>query len=293
MPLKLNVIDEFSTLDTLILGIATDMNAPGTANPKSRFHIKHSSYPTQDAVLNEMDAIERVLLENGVKIFRPQNIKNKTQIFTRDLGFAIGDEFFISSMNENRQPEITGIQYLIDLFDKDKIVDTSTQDGVNIEGGDVIVHNEKVFVGLSGRTNKEGVEFLRKKLEGKKTVMEIQLIVDRNDHEAHALHLDCVFQPLGKNHAIIYEDGIKNPEELYKSINLPDDNIYKVNEWQFVSMFTNVLSISNDTVIIEREFIELKYWLLERGFKVIEVNFRQTSRLSGLLRCATLPLIRK
>jgi N-dimethylarginine dimethylaminohydrolase len=46
-------------------------------------------------------------------------------------------------------------------------------------------------------------------------------------------------------------------------------------------------------VIIEKEFIKLKYWLLEKGFKVVEVSFREVSKLGGLFRCATLPLVRR
>ncbi len=57
-------------------------------------------------------------------------------------------------------------------------------------------------------------------------------------------------------------------------------------------MFPNVLSLGPGRVVIERQFIELRYWLEDRGFQVSEVDFRQISRMGGLLRCATLPLRR-
>ncbi|HEX8516340.1 MAG TPA: arginine deiminase family protein [Bacteroidia bacterium] len=292
MSLKLNINDEVSSLDTVILGIGEDLGGPGSLNPKVKFHLEHDSYPTQSQIQAELNDFQKILIENGVKVFRPVNFKNRIQIFTRDIGFVIGDEFFVSSMIEERQKEIEGIQYLIDLMNPKKIVYTSKQKGVQIEGGDVLVCNDKIFVGQSERTNLQGYRFLKQHLSGRK-VTPVKLVIDKNNHRLHALHLDCVFQPVGDNHAIIYERGIKNLKEFYNVLNLPEANIFKVNKWQFVRMFTNIFSVSKDTVLIEREFIDLKYWLLEQGFKVIEVNYNQVSKLSGLLRCSTLPLTRK
>jgi N-dimethylarginine dimethylaminohydrolase len=293
MAIKLNINDEVSTLDTVILGIAEDVSGPGAVNPKAQFHIELDSYPTQEQLLCQLNSFERALIENGVKVLRPVNFKNKLQIFTRDIGFVIGDEFFVSSMIPARQIELEAIQYIIDLFDPGKVIQTSADKKVEIEGGDVVIRGEHVFVGHSGRTNMAGFRFLQKALKGKKKVIQIELIRDKKDHRLHALHLDCAFQPVGSNHAIVYERGIKNLPALYKALNIPESNIFKTDKWQFTRMFTNILSISKDTVIIEKEFIDLKYWLIEHGFKVIEVNFNQVSKLSGLLRCATLPLIRK
>ncbi|MDF2438874.1 MAG: amidinotransferase [Bacteroidota bacterium] len=292
MAIQLNINDETSTLDTVILGIAVEMGGPGTINPKVEFHLEQDTYPTQDSILEEINHFEKALLENNVKIFKPVNFRNKTQLFTRDLGFVIGDEFFVSNITDTRKKEIEGIEYLLELIDPAKINRIPGEDTC-IEGGDVIVKGDNVFVGLSERTNNKGYLYLKEQLARKKNVVQIKLMYDRNDHRETSIHLDCAFQPLGKDHAIIYEKGIKNLSTLYDTLNIPQENIFKVNEWQFVRMFPNILSISPDTIIIEKEFIDLKYWLLEKGFKVIEVKFNQISKLSGLLRCSTLPLIRK
>jgi N-dimethylarginine dimethylaminohydrolase len=292
MGIKLNIHDETSTLDTVILGIGVDMGGPGTINPKSKFHLEQDTYPRQEDIQKEMDLLERALLENEVKVFKPVNIKNKTQLFTRDLGFVIGDEFFISNILDSRQKEIEAIEYLLELLDQDKIIRISDQE-TRIEGGDVIVNGDTIFVGLSARTNDKGYQYMKEYFFKKKNVVQIKLEFDQNNHRENSLHLDCAFQPLGKNHAIVYEKGIKNVSTLYDTLNIPQENIFQVNEWQFIRMFPNILSIAPDKVLIEREFIDLKYWLLEKGFKVIEINYNQISKLSGLLRCSTLPLIRK
>jgi N-dimethylarginine dimethylaminohydrolase len=290
--ISLNITNETAAISALILGIPEDMAGPEDMGPKSRFHLQHDSYPTQDTILHELNALQSMLIRQGIQVFRPINIPNKTQLFVRDLGFVIEDEFFISTLAETRKKELEGIRYLIELFDPEKVVDLNHYEGVEIEGGDVVICGDTVFVGLSERTNQAGYHFLKERFSGKKTVIQLELIIDKDDHTDHSLHLDCSFQPLGQNHAIVYEEGIRNIEQLYDSLQLPDENLFKTNKWQFVRMFPNILSVSDDTVIIEKEFIELKYWLLERGFKVLEVPYKQISKLSGLIRCSTLPLSR-
>jgi N-dimethylarginine dimethylaminohydrolase len=45
--------------------------------------------------------------------------------------------------------------------------------------------------------------------------------------------------------------------------------------------------------VVEQGFGRLKSGLIERGYEVFEVDYSETSKLGGLLRCSTLPLKRK
>ena len=58
-------------------------------------------------------------------------------------------------------------------------------------------------------------------------------------------------------------------------------------------MFPNIFSISPTKIAIEKGFTRLKDELLGRGYEVFEVDYSETSKLGGLLRCSTLPLKRK
>jgi N-dimethylarginine dimethylaminohydrolase len=292
MPIKLLVQNETSTLDAVILGIGTDPGDPGSGNPKSEFHLDHGTYPTRNDLIRDLNSFEKVLIENGVKVFRPINLSKQTQIFARDIGFVIEDEFFFSAMVEGRQNEINGILYLMDLLGPFKTSDLGKESNMSIEGGDVVLTEDTIYVGLSDRTNNKAFEYLQERFSGKKNVVQIEIVTDKNDHRYHSLHLDCVFNPVGQNCAIVYEDGIKNLSHLYDHLNVHESDIFKINPWQFSAMCTNVLSIGPTTVIIEEEFIDLKYWLKDRGFTTIEVNYKQISKLGGLLRCSTLPLRR-
>lgn len=288
MALKLNIHNETSELDMVILGIAEDIYPYGI-NPKAKHYYEENTYPKQNDLLREINSFENVLIRNGVKVLRPQNLKKLTQIFTRDIGFVIDDTFFISTLIKDRKKEIQGIAYILDLFEN--IVDSSKFRGVQIEGGDVILMDNRIFVGLSKRTNQKGFEFLKDQVKNK-NLYQIEVFTS-DDYRSNVLHLDCTFQPIGKNHAIVYEEGIKNLDFFYEQLNLPQKNIFKVSAIQSYRMFPNIFSISDKKIIIEREFIELKYWLKQHRFEVIEVEYQEISKLSGLLRCSTLPLIRK
>ena len=57
-------------------------------------------------------------------------------------------------------------------------------------------------------------------------------------------------------------------------------------------MNSNRLSIKNDTVISDPNFIRLNNWLESIGLKVEKVAFTEVSKQEGLFRCSSLPLIR-
>ena len=95
--LQLNIKDETSRLRAVVLGTA-ESNGPTPQpeeayDPKSLEHIKAGTYPIEADMVTEMDAFEAVLQNYGVTVFRPQLIPNYNQIFTRDIGFVIGDVF--------------------------------------------------------------------------------------------------------------------------------------------------------------------------------------------------------
>ena len=82
----------------------------------------------------------------------------KGQMFTRDLAFVIGDKFFISNMRkENRKPAIKGWHHIIDTIDKENII--KVPDDIYLEGGDILVDNKTIYVGISERTTTDGVNF--------------------------------------------------------------------------------------------------------------------------------------
>jgi len=291
MKIDLKVTNETATLKSVILGIADDRGRVHGINPLIRKHIRENSLPKDIDIQKEIRSFEQVLKQANVQVLRPVNIKETEQIFTRDIGFVIDDLFFISNMKHPvRRREFAGIAPHIDDLVKDE-KRIYIPEGTLIEGGDVVLHNEHIFVGVGERTNWAGVEFLQNQLPHKK-IHGLALQVDEDNPDEHALHLDCIFQPIGKKEAIIYEAGFKEKPKAILLI-FADKDLIRVTKDQKNKMFPNIFSISPTEVVIEKSFTALKAELEKRNYTVYEVEYSETSKFNGLLRCSTLPLVRE
>ena len=295
--IDLNIANETDTLKSVIVGISTCIGQPANNNPKAKFHLENGTFPTEEQLINDTTQFVAVLKANGVHVYRPENIVDLCQIFPRDIGFVIGDRFFIANMVEARKDEINRIDFLLDKIPQGKIIDIRREAAnAKVEGGDVLIWDDYILVGKSLRTNDAGFSFLREAFPGKK-VVQIPVTVSAN-HLDNVLHLDCALQPVGHDSVILYREGIKDKEtldrvmEILEDKKIPQGNIIDVNKDEAYRMFPNIFSISKNKVIIEKSFTRLKAELAKRGIEAIEIDYAETSKLSGLLRCSTLPLER-
>ena len=89
----LNVIDETSSLESLVVGIANSNGGipelKDVYDPKSRSHILSRTYPLEADMIIELDCFISKLISYGIKVYRPDLIKNYNQIYSRDIGFVI------------------------------------------------------------------------------------------------------------------------------------------------------------------------------------------------------------
>jgi len=302
--IKLNVLNETSRLRAVVLGTAI-CNGPipkleEAYDPKSLEHIKDGTYPLEKDMVIEMEAFNKVFEKYNVKVYRPKVIENYNQIFTRDIAFVIEDKLIKSNILPDREKEIEAIQFVLDQIDPNNIITAS--DDVHFEGGDVMPWNNHIFIGtykgddykdyITARTNMKGVNFI-KNLFPNKIVKEFDLVKSNTIARENALHLDCCFQPLGKNKAIIHKEGFRGENDYNYLVNLfGKENMFIITKDEMYQMFSNVFSISEDVVVSEKNFTRLNNWLREQGFTVEEIPYAQISKQEGLLRCSTLPLIR-
>lgn len=302
--LKLQVNNESDRLHSVILGTAT-RNGPipqadEAYDPKSLEHILQGTYPQEADMVNELNAFENVLKRYAVQVYRPEIINDLNQIFTRDIGFVIEDKFVKSNILPDRAEEWNAIQYLIKEIPADKLI-TAPED-IHMEGGDVLLWNDHIFVGTykgddyasynTARTNMKGVEFIRD-LFPNKEVKEFNLIKSMSNPRANALHLDCCFQPVGKDKAIVFPGGFIDQEDYqYLEDLFGLENLFQITADEMYQMFSNVFSIAPDVVVTEIQFTRLNNWLREQGFTVEEIPYHEIGKQEGLLRCSTLPLMR-
>lgn len=300
-----HITNETNRLKAVILGTAISNGPTPTLeqayDPKSAEHIKAGTYPIEADMVAEMDAFEQVFKKYDVKVFRPQVIPNCNQIFTRDIGFVIEDKFIKANILPDREDEYQAIEYIISQIPKEKVIIPPAE--VHIEGGDVMPWNDHIFIGtykaddykeqITARTNMKGVEFI-KSLFPNKIIKEFDLVKSKTEPQDNALHLDCCFQPVGKDKGIIYKGGFRNEEDYQYLVNLfGKQNLFHIEREEMYEMFSNVFSIAPNVVVSERNFKRLNNWLRENGFVVEEIPYAEISKQEGLLRCSTLPLIRE
>jgi N-dimethylarginine dimethylaminohydrolase len=303
--LQLNVQNETSRLRAVVLGSAIN-NGPTPSieeayDPKSLEHILAGTYPVEEDMVKEMEAFYAVFQKYNVTVYRPEQIENYNQIFARDIGFVIDGVFIKANILPDRERELDAIQYVINQINPLKVI--RPPEDVHIEGGDVMLWNNYIFIGtykgsdykdyITARTNWQGVEFIRN-LFPNKIVKEFDLVKSKIEARDNALHLDCCFQPVGVNKGIIYKRGFREEADYMYLVNLfGKENLFHIKREEMYNMNSNVFSISPDVVVSERKFKRLNKWLRKNGFTVEEIPYAEIAKQEGLLRCSTLPLIRE
>lgn len=302
--LKLNIKNETSRLRAVIFGTAISNGPTPTIeeayDPKSLEHIKAGTYPVEKDMVKEIDSVAKVFEKYDVTVYRPELIEDYNQIFARDIAFVIDDFFIKANILPERDWELDAIQYIIDRIDPKKVI--LPPEEVHIEGGDVMLWNDHIFIGtykgkdyknyITARTNIQGVEFVQS-LFPNKTVKEFDLVKSKIDPRDNALHLDCCFQPIGRNKGIIYKGGFRQETDYDYLVNLfGKENLFHITREEMYHMNSNIFSIAEDVVISERNFTRLNVWMRNQGFIVEEVPYAEISKQEGLLRCSTMPLTR-
>ncbi|MDT0650492.1 dimethylarginine dimethylaminohydrolase family protein [Autumnicola edwardsiae] len=302
--MDLNINNETARLRAVVLGTAESTGGiPEVSkayDPKSIEHIKAGTYPKEEDMINEIASVATVLEKYDVKVYRPKVIENYNQIFARDIAFVIEDKFITANILPDREQEIQAISHVMDQIPSNNIIELP--ENAHIEGGDVMPFGDYILVGtytghdykdyITARTNVHAVNALRE-IFPRKQVVPFNLKKSNTEARENALHLDCCFQQVGKDKAIIYKEGFLDEKEYKWLVNLfGSKNIFEITQDEMYHMYSNVFSIAEDVVISERNFSRLNKWLRKNNITVEEVPYAEIAKQEGLLRCSTLPLIR-
>lgn len=303
--MELHIQSETARLREVVLGLPYS-NGPvpkleETFDSKSYESVLHGIYPAEEDIIHEMDAFLAVLLKYGVKVYRPELVENCNQVFSRDVGFVIDDKIIVSNVIPDRQEEIDAYEKIYSQIHYKHIY--NLPETVHVEGGDVVLYNNTIFVGQydfpdyrqvkTARTNRLAIDFLRM-IFPKKEIIPLNLRKSDTDPLEGILHLDCTFMPVGRDKAIIYKNGFMNPRDADHLVErFGPENVFLLTQEEMYYMNSNVFSISEDVVVTEEHFTRLNKHLREVwGMTVETVPYREISKMGGLLRCSTLPLRR-
>ena len=300
--MNIQINSETSSLKEVLIGNSYNFKSPlnfrDLYDPTSLINYLKGRYPIKFRLQNQLSKLKKTLIKNGV-IVHELDIVNTNQIFSRDLGFVIDDKFFLSSIIPDREHELKGLKSILKNINNIVRLPKSA----HIEGGDVVVDKNHVFIGYYGkndyknqitaRTNKKAIRIIRDKLKNKE-IFPIELIKSSTKPTINALHLDCCFQPVSKNKAVICKEAFANKIELNFLISyFGEQNIFEVTLKEMSRLYCNFFSINENTVITDKRFTRLIRWFDEIGMKVEKIDFSEISKLGGLFRCCTLPLIRE
>ena len=303
--MQLHITSETGRLRAVVLGWPY---SPGktpsleeTFDSKSYESVLHGVYPVEEDIIREMTAFEKVLKKYDVDVFRPSPVANCNQVFSRDVGFVIDDKIIVSNIIPDRQEEIDAYEEIYRQIHYKQIY--NLPEAVHVEGGDVILYKNYIFLGQynfpdysqvkTARTNRLAVDYL-KMIFPERTIMPLNLLKSDTDPYQGILHLDCTFMPVGHDKAIIYRRGFMNPRDAQHLVDIfGQENVFELTTEEMYAMNSNVFSISEDVIVVEEHFYRLIKHLREKwGMTVETVPYREISKMGGLLRCSTLPLRR-
>jgi len=232
-----------------------------------------------DMALKQHGHFISTLEDHGVDVIKlPPLPQFPEQVFTRDIGFLLGQHMLVSKMaNYVRQGEEKAFKQWLE---KEGVPFQAFNQGT-IEGGDILIDGNTIFVGLSNRTNMEAVQQL-------KTILPEFEIIEIPFTDSY-LHLDCVFNIISPTEAIIFPEEVhgKKVQQLKRRYDL-----IEVTREEQATLATNVLSIGEKRIISLPINKELNSELRKRGYEVIEVDITEIIKFEGSFRCCTLPLFR-
>jgi N-dimethylarginine dimethylaminohydrolase len=210
------------------------------------------------------------------------------QHFSRDIGFCIDDTFFVSRMaTVVREREQVSLAPWLSHFSK--VV--KLEDGT-IEGGDVMLFDRYVLVGLGEATNPAGIEALRhrlRELNNPREVIQIEFA------ERGVVHLDCKFNIIGRG-AEGQTVALISPKSI-TSYNLrwleKHFDLIEATPEETKAVEINTVSVTPTTVVMQIRSERLAAQVADRGITPILIDYSEVTSQPGGLRCTTLPLARR
>jgi len=278
-------ISEYDPVRYVILGDAEGFRSKGEGVEQINAGMRefyNANPPDKGKLSEEYTEMARILEQYGVEVYRPTVSPDvPQQLAPRDIGFVIGDTFVVSNMTwKSRRQEINAIKDILGKFGG-RILEVPAD--VKIEGGNIAIDGDTIFIGIGLRTSPNAIDFLKREFGGKFNIIPVYL----NDKE-EIIHLDAVFNIVGKGYAVVYEEGIKNFSDLPKGY-----KFLRVTKEEKDQGACNMFSIDGKALIVRKGINRVKLELEKAGFICHEVSWDETKKTGTVgPRCAILPLYR-
>ena len=196
-------------------------------------------------------------------------------------------ESFDSKSNEEKHQILHNYQYVLN------------ESEIAFDAADIIKMGQDIFIQHSMTTNLKGIEWLRRELD-----QHVKIHVLNFPYDKEPSHIDCTLVPLRppKNN----KKGVilTNPE---RPLLEKDKIFFEKNNWQLIDsplpnkinsqmpsfcssskwLSMNLLSIDENTLIVEENETELHSLLRSLEFELIKVPYRKVFEFGGSIHCST------
>lgn len=275
--IKYSCMNEYDTLKKVVLCPPDFMTIKEPINETQKQFLQENI--NTELAKQQHQMLVKTLHDLGVEVhLLPPKQKFPEQVFTRDIGFVLGHQVFAADMAHDLR--IGEERVFIDYLENNKVTYTNLV-GDKIEGGDVLIDGNTVYIGISNRTNENAIQHLQ-------TLLPTFDVIDIPFTDKY-LHLDCVFNILSPNEALIFPGEIDKDKLKHLATRY---DLIEVSEEEQATLGTNVLSIGEKRVLSLPINKEVNQKLRERGYEIIEVDITEIIKSGGAFRCCTLPLLR-
>ncbi|SHH88511.1 N-Dimethylarginine dimethylaminohydrolase [Sporobacter termitidis DSM 10068] len=275
--LKIYGLSEYDVIKEVILCSPEYMRIDEIINLTQRKYAKENI--CSELAVKQHSHLIQILQENDIKVHLLSLQEDlPEQVFTRDIGFVIGRRFFVSNLKERIR---LGETKILKEWLNDRHFDFVELQAGCIEGGDVIVDKDLIWLGLSDRTSESVINELADRCPG----YTIQPVAFDPDF----LHFDCTFNVISEFDALIYRNAFKR-EELLRLSNYY--NLIEISKEEQFTLGTNVLSIGQGKIISSPQNKQINKKLAQLGYHVINVDISEILKSGGAFRCITLPIVK-
>jgi len=233
--------------------------------------------PSASQLVDQHTSVVSVLTAAGIQVVEIEPTLNLPfQFNVRDAAMVIGSRLILARMARPvRKSEPAAFEAAMGAES------VATIPAGQLEGGDIAVTPDEVFVGLGERTDETGYASLRNLLCGTRKVTPIRL-------GAGVLHLDVALNLLSPDVGVLHRPSIVDP--LPKSLRALE--WIEVTDDEFAEQAANMLVLEQGTVMLDARHERLQDTLATQGFRCIAVQLDEITKVGGGVRCMTLPLVR-
>lgn len=228
--------------------------------------------PITDIVKELSDVLKKI----GINVKRP--IKKKLPIchplWVRDQCINVDNKmYFFSDPLPSTSPSPLAIHTIPHRGKK-----TIVQSEVNIDGGDIIIDKKTIYVGINKRTDHSGLKWV-KKMFPKYEIIPIK---------HRALHLDCCFSVMPNDHLLYSKKYIVSLPQKVRKRYVCKKVEDLISDSADPNLATNNLIVGNNVITTDQgKFKNVRRYIRELGFNVIELKFGTLWRQGGGPRCLT------